>query len=150
MNLSGAIGISILKKKNIYFIIFYDEHSNINYCKNKMYFISDFFKLIDTKNTKFFIEDYKDNFDENLIWNYSNIQHLDELGKLINQVREKNNWFFTDIRLFIKNNLDNLDYLFNITKKSKIKELIKIKNIIFKSFYFKNFYNFYLNLKKNI
>ena len=28
----GIIGISILKKHNKYYIIFYDDHTNINYC----------------------------------------------------------------------------------------------------------------------
>ena len=36
MEISGIIGISILKKNNKFYIILYDDHSNINYCQNKL------------------------------------------------------------------------------------------------------------------
>jgi len=121
IEISGSIGISILKKNNKYYIIFYDDHTNINYCNNKLIFISDIFHNLhnNINNIVFFIEDYKENQEKNYIWQEEEGEHLKKFNKMITCYKNKDNWFFTDIRLYlggnIGDNITNLDYLFDIT-----------------------------------
>ena len=41
VNISGILGISILKKNNKYYIIFYDDHNNKKYCKENINYINE-------------------------------------------------------------------------------------------------------------
>lgn len=50
-NISGVIGLSILQNKKNKIFLFYDDHNNIKYCKDKFY-ISDLFSDL-IKNEKF-------------------------------------------------------------------------------------------------
>ena len=60
VNISGILGISILKKNNKYYIIFYDDHNNKKYCKENINYISDLlYKLNKLNNSSFYIEDYQ-------------------------------------------------------------------------------------------
>lgn len=161
IQISGVIGLSILKKNNKYYIIFYDDHSNDSYCKDQLIFISDLFDFLNKKvnNISFYIEDYYENYEDKYIWKES--IHLEKINNLLIDNKNKNNWYFTDIRLYLGNNIgdniNNLDYLFNLSDTTSNNNLFKIKkqfNLfkdldIFNSS-FQNLYNKYIIIKKEI
>ena len=163
IEISGIIGISILKKNNKYYIIFYDDHTNINYCNNKLFFISDVFHILhnNINDIGFFIEDYKENQEKNYLWKEEEGEHLKKFNKMITCYKNMKNWFFTDIRLYISDNIGhgitNLDYLFNITDTTtneNLKELKKKFNSFFISSFILNLFNFlkkkFINIKNTL
>lgn len=151
MEISGIIGISILKKNNKFYIIFYDDHANINYCNNKLIFISNLFQILDNNlnNINFYLEDYQENQEENFIWKNSDIIHLEKLNEMLISKKNKSNWYFTDIRLYFSSNpIEKLDYLFDINEKNKTNDLIKLKKNINHMLKFKNLKKMFQNLKE--
>lgn len=158
MEISGVVGLTLLKKNNEYMVCFYDDHSNKKYCSNKLYFISDLLLLLNNKikNVKFFIEDYKENNEKYFIWNKNTSKHLLELNNLIKYFKNNDDWNFTDIRLYIQNDIENLNILFDLSKTND-KKLFELKLIIdlgkklnnnLKNIY-ENLKNKFLLLKKN-
>ena len=154
IEISGSIGISILKKNNKYYIIFYDDHTNMNYCNNKFTFISDIFHSLHNtiNNIAFFIEDYKENQEEYYIWHEEEGEHLKKFNKMITNYKNEDNWFFTDIRLYlggnIGNNITNLDYLFDITSITTNDNLKNLKDKFNSFFINKEIQNLFNHLKQ--
>ena len=150
IEISGIIGISILKKKNKFFIIIYDDHSNTNYCNNKLFYISNLLEFLENKlkNIVFFIEDYNENNDKYFIWD-KNITHLTKLNNFLSNKKNNKNWIFTDIRLYFEKNLyDNLKYIFDLTDKNDNPKLIELKKEINKFIKIDYLKKFFENLKK--
>tara|TARA_Y100000768_G_C23970789_1_gene680416 strand:- start:1473 stop:2318 length:846 start_codon:yes stop_codon:yes gene_type:complete len=150
VDISGILGISILKKNNKYYIIFYDDHNNKKYCKQNINYISDLlYKLNKLNNSSFYIEDYQQNYynTDYYIWDNDEAPHLNKFNKLIKNYKTCYKWNFTDIRLYIgsdiKDIINSLNYIFNLNNKYANKDLKKLKsfftynnNIKFVNYYF--------------
>ena len=126
IKISGAIGLSILEYKKNKVFIFYDDHSNIKYCKNKTTFLSNIFEYLlkVDKNTLLLLEEPFIDKGTNIKYLWNNIPHIEIFkkyyAKIINKCL-KNNICYTfpvDIRLClyeisfeeIELNLENNDY----------------------------------------
>jgi hypothetical protein len=152
VDISGILGISILKKNNKYYIIFYDDHNNKNYCKQNINYISELlYNLNKLNNSSFYIEDYQKNYSDYYIWHHDEAPHLSKFNNLIKNYKTCYKWNFTDIRLYIGSNIkdiiNSLNYLFNLSNKYASKDLKKIKSF----FTYNNntkFVNYYFNILK--
>lgn len=152
VKISGVIGLSILKKNNNYYFIFYDDHSNKQYCSDKIIFVSEIFSSLENSNISFFIEDYKEDNKVHYIWNNDESIHLKKFNKVLENNKNNKNWYFTDIRLYLGSDLGlklkNLNYIFDINSdnfiiNNKIKYIkLKLKN--------KKYSKYYNNLKRKL
>lgn len=107
INISGTIGVSFLKKNDKKVVIFYDDHSNTQYCDNS-YFINDFFDEINTQsNIIVLLEEplLNEKDKENIIFLWDNVPHIVKsknfYKKVINQCTSKKvcRVFPVDVRL---------------------------------------------------
>ena len=152
VKISGVIGLSILKKNNNYYFIFYDDHSNKQYCSDKIIFISEIFSSLENNNISFFIEDYKEDNKVHYIWNNEESIHLKKFNKVLDNNKNNKNWYFTDIRLYLGSDLGlklkNLNYIFDINSdNSTINNKIKYIKLKFKNKKYSQYYN---NLKRKL
>lgn len=145
VNISGAIGLTILKKNDTIVYIFYDDHSNVKYCKGN--FLNDIVEkfIYKNKNTCLLLEEpFTDNFNNiKFLWNN---KHVNSFRKFYIKVMEKctlekicyafpidlrlelfdlsieelisninNDEYFKDYDKTIENYFENINYLFDIT-----------------------------------
>ena len=132
MEISGTLGLTVIKTAKKYFIIFFDDHNNTTYCNDKNnYFVDDLIKsLIEMDKKKdicIFIEEYYNNNEYELIWQN---QHVKKLQSFVNEIKKNKNicFYLTDIRLLlIPVSLEILDDNFEYMN---IKVGIFFKNVI--------------------
>lgn len=107
INISGTIGVSFLKRNDKKVIIFYDDHSNTQYCDDS-YFINDFFDEINTQsNIIVLLEEplLNEKDKENIVFLWDNVPHIVKsknfYKKVINQCTSKKicRVFPIDVRL---------------------------------------------------
>lgn len=105
MEISGTLGLTIIKTKKKYFIIFFDDHNKTSYCKNENnYFVDDFIESLLKKdknnNICVFVEEYYNNDEYKLIWKN---QHVEKLQSFVNKIKKNKNicLYPTDIRLLL-------------------------------------------------
>jgi hypothetical protein len=172
INISGSIGFILLKKSNDYFMIFFDNHEDENYCdipitsnnsslkKDAKFFIHNLIDLFlkKKKQLSIFIEEPLTYINIKLIWSS---KHLQKFQKYISTYKNNiNNLYLTDIRT----NILPIDYtlIHSNINYSKIKLTDYLKNIIkFEMSFFdflgkykieKNiiFNNYYININNKI
>lgn len=130
MNISGAIGLSILKKGDHIITLFYDDHNNSKYCSDNAIFINKYFELIEKKEkfTLIVEEPFFRNTDLKFIWD--NSKHLKYFIKYYLQNNEKYFMFSTDIRNnLIPINIEFLENKPNITFYEYIQPLLYFFNL---------------------
>lgn len=180
INISGVIGLSVLKKGNDKIFIFFDDHDNQKYCKkNNNFFISNFCEEIIKKYPNEIVLILEEPFLEKrekikVLW--ENTEHLyvfrNFYTKLINKCNKTKicYGFPTDLRLAIINFTFDKEYASKhpndpiyqenvLTYFSKLLDLFDIINLnqnsnvmIFIKKVFSNFKNsdYYLKLKKKV
>ena len=128
MNISGAIGISVLKKGDTEITIFYDDHNNKEYCSDK-FFINDFFEKKSNDKMVLLVEEpFFRNTDLKFIWDSS--EHLKYFLNYFLKNTDKYYMFSTDIRNnLIPINIEYLENKSNITFYEYIKPLLYFFNL---------------------
>lgn len=134
INISGVIGLTILKNKETKLLIFYDDHSNKNYCRDiNSYFINQLIEKItndSSKKVKVFLEEpFSDSINKiKILWEGS--KHLYLFRKYYNTIMKKCGkskicyTYPVDIRLDLfeisieelLNNLNTVDYFKDFDK----------------------------------
>lgn len=138
MEISGTLGLTIIKTKKKHFIILFDDHNKTSYCNNENnYFVDDFIesllKIDKNNDICVFVEEYCKNDDYELIWQN---QHVKKLQSFVNKIKKNKNICFypTDIRLLlipislelINDNLHYINIKVNVFFKNVI-DMFKIK-----------------------
>ena len=128
MNISGAIGISVLKKGDNEITIFYDDHNNKEYCLDK-FFINDFFEKKSNDKMVLLVEEpFFRNTDLKFIWDSS--EHLKYFINYFLKNTDKYYMFSTDIRNnLIPINIEYLENKPNITFYEYIQPLLYFFNL---------------------
>ncbi len=93
INISGSIGLTILldKKTNKKVYIFYDDHSNLEYCKDNNFFINNLFEyfFIKNQNTIFLLEEPFIKDGDKLIDLWSGSEHVIKFRKFYCKLLDK-------------------------------------------------------------
>ena len=163
LKISGSIGMVKLIKNTKNIFIFYDDHSNINYCKNRdSVFLFEIFENIIDNNSDYIIlleEPFVDNYSNiKFLWNET--PHIIKFRNFYKKILKKCSLtkickvFPTDIRLIIcdvsidelLSNLNNSEYFNNY----KVSTLEYFKYILYLFDYIELNESIFVNYDKNI
>jgi len=138
-NISGVIGLSILQNDKNKIFLFYDDHNNVKYCKDKFY-ISDLFSDL-TKNPKF-SKDICFLLEEPFFNNLNKIKILWNEGGHLYNFRK----FYTEIMSKCSKDKNCIGYPVDVRlvlTEFSIEELMTNENTspTFKSINFESFFN---------
>lgn len=147
ISISGAIGVTFLKRNSRKIMIFYDDHSNTNYC-NYPYFIDEFFNDVkeNMSNSIILLEEPFVENQENVVFLWNDIPHVIKsknfYKKIANQQTNKKlcRIFPVDIRLCLidvsleeylpENTQNDIEIIEQVLSSLSENELIEIRNML--------------------